>query len=124
VGRVRDAYRETRCWLGKRENVQEMSVMLGWDVSNLTITGGNSVVRTFDFEVEFTGGLSLLEHKVRGDGIVLSTGRVRFNHEAELKNLVAEAGGNPQYFLDALADVVARQAWQPPPRTLSGPRAS
>lgn len=98
--------------------------MLGWDVANLTITGGNSVVRTFDFEVAFSGDPSYPENRVRGDGIVLATGRVRFNHEDELKSLVAGAGANPQYFLEYLADVVAREAWSPPARTLKRPPAS
>lgn len=91
--------------------------MLGWDIASLTITDGSGIARSFDFEVAFTGSAAGPESLLRGDGVLLSTGRVRFNREAELHSFVTRAGGNPQYFLDYLADVVARRARPPLART-------
>lgn len=87
--------------------------MLGWDVSKLHIGDGSGVARAFEFEVVFTGLADQAECRLHGDGILLSSGRVRFNREDELKALVADSGANPEYFLDYLSDWVARQA---PPR--------
>jgi hypothetical protein len=84
--------------------------MLGWDIENLSFGDGNGVVRTFDFEVVFSNTSQQAECLLRGDGILLSSGRVRFNREDELKSLVAETGSNPDYFLDYLADMVVREA--------------
>lgn len=91
--------------------------MLGWDVSSLNIGDGSGVARAFDFEVVFSGATNEAECLLRGDGVLLSSGRVRFNREDELKALVADTGGNPEYFLDYLSDWVVRQAQPRPPRT-------
>ena len=83
---------------------------MGWDISNLNISDGSGIARSFEFEVVFTGSANQAECLLRGDGILLSSGRVRFNREDELKALVAGAGGNADYFLDYLSDWVVRQA--------------
>jgi hypothetical protein len=84
--------------------------MLGWDLSSLNISDGSGIARAFEFEVVFTGSANQADCLLRGDGILLSSGRVRFNREDELKSLVAGTGGNPEYFLDYLSDWVVRQA--------------
>ncbi len=91
--------------------------MLGWDIENLSFGDGNGVARTFDFEVVFCSTSQQVECLLRGDGILLSSGRVRFNREDELKTVVAETGSNPDYFLDYLADIVVRKAHPQLPRT-------
>ena len=84
--------------------------MMGWDIANFNVSRGGGIARGFEFEVVFTGSGRQPECLLHGDGVVLSTGRVRFNREDDLRALVAEAGGNPQYFLDYLSDWVVRQS--------------
>lgn len=84
--------------------------MLGWDIENLSFGDSGGVAQTFDFQVVFSNSTQQAECLLRGDGILLSSGRVRFNREDELKSFVAGTGSNPEYFLDYLADVVAREA--------------
>ncbi len=60
----------------------------------------------FNFEVSFTGEASRKERLLRGDGLILRDGTVRFNRPQEIRQAVETRGINPDFFLTSFADWV------------------
>jgi hypothetical protein len=89
--------------------------MMGWDLIDFDIDQRGGLASPFNFEILFSGaapqGIPL-----RGGGVVLRTGSVRFEHEDELRRMVAQLGMNPDNFLEYLADVILARTYHPPAR--------
>jgi len=90
---------------------------MGWELANLVIGHGGELAQPFEFEIVFMGSKQQAEFRLRGDGVVLRTGKVRFNRLEELKDLASGAGYHPQNFIDYLADMVTVTAARAEMRT-------
>lgn len=83
--------------------------MLGWDLTDFVVENSGGLASPFRFEIVFTGNESE-RVPLRGDGVVLRTGSVRFNRQEELAFAVNSLGLNAQNFFAYLADMVLEQS--------------
>ena len=79
---------------------------MGWETTNFTVERYGELASVFNFEVTFTGESRNQERLLRGDGLILRDGTVRFNRPDEIKHAVATRGINPDFFLSSFADWV------------------
>lgn len=80
---------------------------MGWEITNFQLERTGELARVFNFEIMFTGLAGENERLVRGDGLVMKSGKIRFNRENQLMGVVAEAGINPDSFSDYFTRMVA-----------------
>lgn len=79
---------------------------MGWETTNFTVERNGELARVFNFEITFTGEASHKERMLRGDGLILRDGTVRFNRPDTIKQAVEGSGINPEFFLTSFADWV------------------
>ncbi len=75
----------------------------GWDITECNVERASSAAQIFNFELALYGTAEQPGFVLRGDGLLFADGRVRFNRELELLQLLAAAGENPQRVLDSVA---------------------
>ena len=86
---------------------------MGWETTNFTVERHGELARVFNFEITFSGAASHKQRLLRGDGLILRNGTVRFNRPEEIRQVVEGRGINPDFFLTSFADwVVAHTAPQ------------
>ncbi|GEM_PF-1455568 len=83
---------------------------MGWQLTNFELDPSGRLASTFHFEIVFTGSRQQPECLVRGDGVLLRSGRVRFNREDDLRSAVEGVGVEPHGFISHLADWVVQQS--------------
>jgi len=79
---------------------------MGWETTNFTVERHGELARVFNFEITFTGEASHKERLLRGDGLILRDGTVRFNRPQEIRRAVETRGINPDFFITSFADWV------------------
>jgi hypothetical protein len=86
----------------------------GWDLTQIEVQGGNSAAQVFNFELSLYGSEAVPGCILRGDGLLFRDGRVRFNREAELRQVLALMSETPQEVLESLAAQVRGQRGRSP----------
>jgi hypothetical protein len=81
----------------------------GWDLTQIEVQDGSSAAQVFNFELSLYGSESVPGCILRGDGLLFKDGRVRFNREAELRQVIALMSEKPQDVLESLATQVRGQ---------------
>ncbi|MBN2080932.1 hypothetical protein JW859_01870 [bacterium] len=66
--------------------------------------------RTFQFELVLANGTNPARETIRGDGVVLAGGRVLFNRQAELKQVMSRSGADGDTLLTILSGEVAKKS--------------
>ena len=79
-------------------------MLMGWDLTDFTLQQRGELATAFEFEISYGSEAGGVGTHYRGDGLLLCSGRVRFNREQELLKLAGGLGLNPQNFLAYLAD--------------------
>jgi hypothetical protein len=75
----------------------------GWDITECHVERAGAAALIFNFELALYGTAEQPGFVLRGDGLLFADGRVRFNRELELLQVLAAAGENPQRVLDSVA---------------------
>lgn len=80
---------------------------MGWELTVLSLdnTGGRAC--PFQYEVVLSSGETQASRVLRGDGIVLDGGRVRFNRQADVVRSCEGLGIGSDDLLNQLAGAVA-----------------
>ena len=86
---------------------------MGWELTEVNVDDSGGQASAFHFEVTFTGSHDQAECLLRGDGILLSNGRIRFNRSADLIRTVTDLGLSPDELIRKLEGRVRAIA---PPR--------
>ena len=61
---------------------------MGWELTDVNVEDTGGQANPFHFEITFTGSRDQAECLLRGDGILLGNGKIRFNRSAELVRTV------------------------------------
>ncbi|MCC7479426.1 hypothetical protein IT575_13360 [bacterium] len=75
----------------------------GWDITDCQFENAGTAAQIFNFELAIYGTEAQPGFVLRGDGLIFGDGRVRFNREVELMQILSTAGENPQKVLDGVA---------------------
>lgn len=76
----------------------------GWDITECHVERAGAAAQVFNFELALYGTEEQPGFVLRGDGLIFADGRVRFNREMELLQVLSAAGENPQRVLDSVAN--------------------
>ncbi len=83
---------------------------MGWEIKDLELDVGGQLANAFNFELQVTTDAGVLAGALRGDGIVLRSGRVRFNREDELRRRMEAQGLDAAVVIAQVSDHAARQS--------------
>lgn len=75
----------------------------GWDITECHVERAGAAAQVFNFELALYGSEDQPGFVLRGDGLIFADGRVRFNRELELLQILAAAGESPERVLDSVA---------------------
>ena len=91
-------------WPGHKEN------MMRWTITEFELAHEGGLARPFQFEIIARTPVDSDRGILRGDGLLFSDGRVRFNRESNLKNFASGLGANDDDFLNALSEAITEEA--------------
>jgi len=86
---------------------------MGWELTKVKVDETGGIASSFHFEIVFTGDRNQAECLLRGDGIVLGNGRVRFNRSNELATTFQDLGLKPEELIRQLERRVLAKVKRP-----------
>lgn len=84
-----------------------------WDMIECRFEPAGATAQVFNFELAIYGTESIPGFVLRGDGLLFSDGRVRFNREDELRDMIGMGGDSAQAVLESIAAGLRSRSRQP-----------
>lgn len=84
--------------------------MMGWEISELKLAANGRTASAFHFELAVNHVTMGAGKAISGDGVVFLDGRVWYNRENELKQVINSAGLDAEGCLSGLSSCIVEHA--------------
>ena len=84
--------------------------MMGWEISELKLAANGRTASAFQFEIAVQNETQDDGHAISGDGVVFHDGRVWYNREKELKQIINGTGLDAEGCLSGLSCQIIQHA--------------